>query len=300
MVNKGKVSVVITLDPIHHLVRIGSAEAELQPLSFALFAKLLEHKNEIVPVATLTDEVWRDVTVAPDTLKQRVFLLRKALEEAGIQRCEVQSVRGQGYRLIVPDDAPVDKPGDASVRGTKGRSNWRRASVIAIMLALFALYVWLSSPPPDLPTNNRVAFWSVTTDGAISTAAVDWQQAWITELSSADGISFIESQRDPEQTLSAQARQVRVALISRWVFIASDVGPQFRMQIIESKTAAVLRSDRVMIGDEAGWSVVLAAQASVIKRIMESDALPLSREALIDTDHPVWDKLRNLAEDPSR
>lgn len=66
---------MISLDPIHHTITVGSREVELQPLTFALFAKLLEHKNEILSIDALTDEVWGTVTVSPDTLKQRIFLL---------------------------------------------------------------------------------------------------------------------------------------------------------------------------------------------------------------------------------
>lgn len=95
---------MISLDPIHHKVIIGSQSVELQPLTFGLFAKLFEHRNQVVSIAVLTDEVWGNVTVSPDTLKQRIFLLRKALEEAGVEACSVQSVRGQGYRLVVPEE----------------------------------------------------------------------------------------------------------------------------------------------------------------------------------------------------
>ncbi len=84
MVNKGKSQPVISLDSIHHKIVVGSKVVELQPLTFALFAKLLEHKNRIVSDAVLTDEVWGNVTVSPATLKQRIFLLRKALEEAHV------------------------------------------------------------------------------------------------------------------------------------------------------------------------------------------------------------------------
>ena len=89
---------MISLDPIHHKVTVGSSVVELQPLTFALFAKLLEHKNQIVSLVVLTDEVWGDVTVSPDTLKQRIFLLRKALEEAGVKT----KVRGCSSTTLEP------------------------------------------------------------------------------------------------------------------------------------------------------------------------------------------------------
>lgn len=309
MVNKGKTSAVISLDPIHHRVRTGSVEVELQPLSFALFAKLLEHKNEIVPVAKLTDEVWGDVTVAPDTLKQRVFLLRKALEEAGIESCEVQSVRGKGYRLIVPEQivpgqivpdqiVSDDKAAGGSASGAAIiKKSWRRVAGISIMLALFAVYVWQASPPWAPPPNNRVVFWTVAADTPMAASTVNWEQLWITQLSSSDVIQFVESQRDPDQTLSSQGRQVRAAIISRWVRFESDGHAQLRMQIIETKTATSLRSDVVSADDNAQLSATITAQLAGIERIVQSRLLPLSREALNDSGHPAWDMLRDLGGD---
>jgi DNA-binding winged helix-turn-helix (wHTH) protein len=283
---------VISLDPIHHKVIVGSKAVELQPLTFALFAKLLEHKNQIVSLVVLTDEVWGDVAVSPDTLKQRIFLLRKALEEADVKACSVQSVRGQGYRLVVPEEGRAK--GDAT-----RYKRWIWAFGLVVILAVAAIYSRQVGQPIDLPSNNRVVFWTAVPGIAVDDGAGEWEQMWITRLSSSDKMSFVVSRRDPTQSLSGQARQTRAALISRWVQFENGGQRWVRMQILEPKTAGTLRSDLVALDDSDEMSALLQRQANTIERILESGVLPLSREVLNDTDHPAWAALRELADDPS-
>ena len=73
---------MISLDPISYKVRIDSVTLELQPLTFELFAKLFDSAGQILSIDRLTRDVWAGVVVSPDALKQRVFLLRKALQQA--------------------------------------------------------------------------------------------------------------------------------------------------------------------------------------------------------------------------
>ena len=260
---------------------------ELQPLTFALFAKLLEHKNQILSIDALTDEVWGNVRVSPDTLKQRIFLLRKALEEAGVKECSVQSVRGQGYRLLVPE-----KQRRSAATSHRRKITWAIANLVVVLVAI---YVWQSRQPFEPPPNKRVVFWTLSpadmTDGRES----ELQQVWITMLSSSHNMIFVVSERDPGQTLSSQARKTRAALISRWTVFESDGKRWIRMQILEPKTASILRSDLVFLDDRDDLSDMLKLPFVVIGRIMDSGILPLSSDALNNTDHPAWAKLRELA-----
>ncbi len=282
---------MISLDPIHHKIVIGSDVVELQPLTFTLFAKLLEHKNEVVSIAVLTDEVWGNVTVSPDTLKQRIFLLRKALEEARIEDCFVQSVRGQGYRLVVHDG------GQAYKNVIPGRRILVAFGLVAA-LSVIAIYVWQARQPYDPPPNSRVVFWPDSATEFTLGEGAKWEQMWMIELSSSDKIIFVAAKREPEQSLTYQARQTRAALISIWTFFESDGQPMVRMQLLEPKTASTLRSDLVAMDDAAEMARLLTAQTAAVERILESGALPLTATPLNNDDHPTWARLRNLASDP--
>lgn len=279
---------MISLDPIHYKIVIGAQKVELQPLTFGLFAKLLEHKNQIVAISVLTDEVWGDVTVSPDTLKQRIFLLRKALEVANVEGCSVQSVRGQGYRLVVPEEER------ASGFAVGRRLAWALGTAATLVLA--AIYAW---QPYNPPPNSRIVFWETSPTSVAQVHANEWEQQWMTQLSSSEKVIFVAAERDPAQSISGQARQTSAALISAWTLFESDGRQWVRMQIIEPKTTSTLRSDLAALDDSDEMSRLLAAQRDALERILESGPLPLLSESLNDTDHPAWDELRNLASDPN-
>jgi len=281
---------VISLDPLHHKIIIGAQTVELQPLTFGLFAKLLEHKNQIVSITVLTDEVWGNVTVSPDTLKQRIFLLRKALEDANLEGCFVQSVRGQGYRLVVPEEER------AFGLGAHRRLAW--ALGLAAIFAFVVMYAWQLRQPYDPPPNSRIAFWTTSPTSAAHADVSEWEQQWMTQLSLSDTIIFVAAERDPAQSISAQARKTQAALISVWTLFESDGQQWIRMQILEPKTTSTLRSDLVAMDDSDEMARLLTAQAEAIERILESGTLPLLTEALNNTDHPSWARLHNLASDP--
>ena len=292
MVNKGKGQSVISLDPIHHKVGIGSVVVELQPLTFALFAKLLEHKNQVVSVALLTDEVWGNITVSPDTLKQRIFLLRKALEKAHVEDCFIQSIRGQGYRLVVRDEG----------RGIRAVATRRRLLVtlgIIVTLVIAAIFFWPLWQPYDPPPNNRIVFWRSQPTESPHVDSGKWEQMWVTQLSLSDKLLFVATERDPARSITDQARRSKAALISVWTQFEDDGQALVRMQILEPKTASTLRSDLAAMSDSDEMSRLLAVQRAAIERILESGTLPLLTESLNDTDHPAWERLRNLAGDPN-
>jgi DNA-binding winged helix-turn-helix (wHTH) protein len=123
---------LLKLDPIHYRITVGTNTVELTRLNFALFARLYESANETVSMAVLSEDVWGNVTVTSDTVKQRVFLLRIALENANITGCQIQSVHGQGYRLI-----KAEKPsGNRRYKFTRGK----KALAVA-MLALLLVVI---------------------------------------------------------------------------------------------------------------------------------------------------------------
>jgi hypothetical protein len=282
---------VISLDPIHHTVSVGEQQLELQPLTYALFSRLHEDANEIVSIATLTDEVWANVTVSPDTLKQRIFLLRKSLDDAGIKECTVQSVRGQGYRLVLAAKRPT-----SIVK--RFRISWFGALGILIGVLLFASVLRDSDRTADLPDNNRVVFWMQSEADWLTDGLDGRDQEWVNKLSSNSAMTFIAADRNTEQTISEQARVTRAALVSQWSVFEADFEPWVRFQILEPKTAAVLRVDLADMEDDAQIAVILDEQFRAVERILAADILPLTRESLIDTGHPAWSELRELAQGP--
>src|SRR5262245_3523944 len=75
-------------------------DGELVPLlgkAFDTLVMLVEGAGTLQRQQTLMDRLWPDVIVEQNNLQQNVSLVRRALADAaGI---EIETVRGQGYRL---------------------------------------------------------------------------------------------------------------------------------------------------------------------------------------------------------
>jgi TolB-like protein/DNA-binding winged helix-turn-helix (wHTH) protein len=82
-------------------------DLKLRGLSFDLFAVLLRAAPNVVTVRRLMDIVWPDAVVSPETLSQRVKLLRSALGDDAKKPRYVAGVRSRGYRIV----ATVTEPG---------------------------------------------------------------------------------------------------------------------------------------------------------------------------------------------
>ena len=92
---------ILIFDKLTHTVTFGTNTLTLNPLSFRLLEALANYPEEILSIDELTSKVWQKANVSPDTLKQRVFVLRKSIEDANILGLTIQAIRGEGYRLII-------------------------------------------------------------------------------------------------------------------------------------------------------------------------------------------------------
>jgi TolB-like protein/DNA-binding winged helix-turn-helix (wHTH) protein len=75
-------------------------DLKLPGLSFDLFVVLLRAAPNLVTVRRLMDVVWPDAVVNPETISQRVKLLRSALGDHVKSPRYVAGVRSRGYRIV--------------------------------------------------------------------------------------------------------------------------------------------------------------------------------------------------------
>jgi DNA-binding winged helix-turn-helix (wHTH) protein len=113
-------------------------EIALPKLSFELLLCLARHAPNVVGTETLMDEVWGQVVVGEETVKQRVKLLRKALGDSSSDPRYIAAVRGRGYRLLAEVSPLVDEAGVAADGPVKSRSFKSWMAPIAL-LAAFAV-----------------------------------------------------------------------------------------------------------------------------------------------------------------
>lgn len=92
----------LTVDLGRQQVVRNGEEIALPKLSFDLLVALIRAAPNLARLDALMSEVWPGVVVSPETLSQRVKLLRDALSDDPREPRYVAGLRGRGYRLIPP------------------------------------------------------------------------------------------------------------------------------------------------------------------------------------------------------
>ena len=108
----------------------------MSALTFDVLALLVSLQGQKVTLEVLMDEIWQNKIVGPETVTQRIAMLRKALNSNSGQATEyIESIRGEGYRWV------------PSVENTEGTDKTTRPVKIYIVLTtvvLGALIVWFN------------------------------------------------------------------------------------------------------------------------------------------------------------
>ncbi len=74
----------------------------LPQLSLALLVALARAAPNLVTFDQLTEQVWPGLVIAPETISQRVKLVRTALGDDPQNARYIAGVRGRGYRMVAP------------------------------------------------------------------------------------------------------------------------------------------------------------------------------------------------------
>jgi TolB-like protein/DNA-binding winged helix-turn-helix (wHTH) protein len=152
-------------------------EIGLPKLSFDLLAALAEAAPRFLSPDDLMDRVWRGVVVSPETISQRVKLLREALSDDATHPRYVGSVRGRGYRLVADveqlDHTGEPPAGTGAAPASKNdapepsRRKWLAAAGGAV-LAIAIAGAWLVSVRAPEQDGARDAPMAVTARRAVA------------------------------------------------------------------------------------------------------------------------------------
>jgi TolB-like protein/DNA-binding winged helix-turn-helix (wHTH) protein len=92
-----------------------SARVEVRTMRLLLC--LAEHAGEVVSIDELLNQVWSDVTVAPDSVYQAVASLRRLLGDHSKQPAYIETVPRLGYRMVATvspwEDQSIAQAGSA-------------------------------------------------------------------------------------------------------------------------------------------------------------------------------------------
>lgn len=296
----------LTFDEREFSVSKDQQTLSLNPLSFKLLRTLAQQPEQLVSVNELTAAVWPKQIVSPETLKQRVFVLRKALQQSSITGLTIQAVRGEGYRLLIaPSGTGADTAvaTDAAAPASGGRySVWQKpllsaaAALIAIVLLMMAMQLWPHKT--DAISSNRIALWSNIPPEQMPQSAQSFYHSWqhtLNRAAATGNIQLILSDQRPEMAVPLQARKDRIALISYVDIVAVNNSAMVRLSIIEPTTATVLRSDSIDPASAEALSQLLASHLQGIEQLTASGKLYLTKEQREQPLHPIWPALRALA-----
>jgi len=90
----------LRIDAGRRVVTRGDVAIPLPKLSFDLFLVLIRSAPNVVSIDEFMQRVWPGLVVSPETVSQRVKLLRDAIGDDPRDAKYVAGVRGSGYRLI--------------------------------------------------------------------------------------------------------------------------------------------------------------------------------------------------------
>lgn len=91
----------LELNVIEHTFKYGDETIALTVKEFQLLEILMRNRNRTVPRETLINHIWGWDSPSQNALDALVKLTRKKLKE--VPDLNIQSIRGVGYRLEVPD-----------------------------------------------------------------------------------------------------------------------------------------------------------------------------------------------------
>ncbi len=280
----------LLLDPRQRSVRRGSETISLPRLSFDLLLCLARHAPAVVSMDQLLTEVWGDVVVGDETVKQRVSMLRQSLGESGGEPRYLESVRSIGYRLIPTVSAPDQETA----------SSWRipwPLPAIAIVAAL-SLAVLLPRNEPEVdPAVVAVASWSVAVlpfedispNGDQAYFSDGMHEEIITRLSGIPTLAVtsrtsVLPYRAVDKSITAIAAELGVNLIIEGSVRYSDEQLRITIQLIDAVADKHLWADTydrpLRVGD------IFDIQTDVAEKVAEALQIELDGDAAADETLP--------------
>ncbi|GHA13849.1 hypothetical protein GCM10008090_24520 [Arenicella chitinivorans] len=134
----------LLIDPSLRTVHRAGELMTLSPLTFDLLLALIQRAPATADSDDLLTQVWSEQVVGPETLTQRVAILRKQLALDGHPTTYIESVRSRGYRWI-PAVELVDDANPVVRKPSLGRNDL--IAVVGLMICAVVAYAYSSREP---------------------------------------------------------------------------------------------------------------------------------------------------------
>jgi TolB-like protein/DNA-binding winged helix-turn-helix (wHTH) protein len=197
----------LEVDVARQRVLQAGAVVDLPKLSFELLLTLLQCAPRFATNEELMQRVWKGLVVSPETVTQRVKLLRDALHDDPRQPRYIEGLRSRGYRLIpevhdpgLQHPAPVEAPAPPRVsRPPVPRRVWTLAAAGIVLLCAAAWWQYQYSPDPAVrpvvtQEDRTVAILPFTITGALldgESLALGLTDSVLAQMSGVRGLTVI-------------------------------------------------------------------------------------------------------------
>ncbi len=141
--------------------RVWRGDTEITPprLSFELFIVLLRAAPNLLSLDDLMQQVWPGLVVSPETVSQRVKLLRDVLGDDPRNPTYIGGVRGRGYQIVAPVQRLTEPAGSAPRREVLAQPEAGLATAAA----------------PPVRTTSRRALWIGAAIALLGVAFASWK-----------------------------------------------------------------------------------------------------------------------------
>lgn len=258
----------------------GDAEIPLPRLSFDLLVALARAAPNVATIEELMRQVWPRVIVNPETVSQRVKLLRGALGDDPHEPRYVAGVRGRGYRLscaVTPlyESVEVAEPHSGS---TRKRAPVRVLLVAAAVGAGLVMWTWLlRSPVPPAATSLLpprsiavLAFRDLNGDHADDILALGIPEALLHQLASFGNLEVIA--RTSSFSFQGHDQDIRV--------IGRQLGARYILEGSVQRDQQRLRVTAQLVDAESGghiWSMRFDKTPQNVFELQDAIALEVAR-----------------------
>jgi TolB-like protein/DNA-binding winged helix-turn-helix (wHTH) protein len=258
----------LVVDEGQQRVTRGDQVIELPKLSLDLLLVLVRQAPNVVSLDTLLSSVWPGLVVNPETVVQRVKMLRDALDDRAAEPRYIAALRGRGYRLVaeaVRVEA-LDEPLPAIATATEPVAVLPRqrrfvilSAVAVALLGAFGLWalqrgVLSKSPAPDAddPALRTVAvlpFKNLSGDPSDSAVALGVPDVVLDRLTNVKGLTVVardsairagEDSTDPAEI----SQRLRAVFLVDGTVQRSGTMLRVSARLVDARTARTLWSTR--------------------------------------------------------
>jgi TolB-like protein/DNA-binding winged helix-turn-helix (wHTH) protein/Tfp pilus assembly protein PilF len=161
----------LLIDLATRRVTRAGTEIPLSSLSFDLLLELARAAPAILTFEQIMQRVWPRLVVGPETVTQRIKVMREALDDDASDPKYIAGVRGRGYRMVAPvtslpsplhEPPPVPPPAETSPPSpavqasgaTKGTVAWMAGALAFVLLLGYVVIDRFGPARPIAPTGR--------------------------------------------------------------------------------------------------------------------------------------------------